>query len=608
VRCRGISRRREKMMNRKNKVFLFTALCLMLGVAVYLGWHKAESQSKGLPDFNSMSKPLPDLQPGEGEALVALVVSRLKGEPNQPPFPERLKKDEEARVCFITLADGKGGRKVAVGSGWGLPGALSQAAGSLSKDPLSKNYRWIKLDIVKGAQALKDLDLDRPLTVDPSLFGIAVDGKLEKAILPEELSLLALESGKGISLDLSNRLLRETRVGQKTQEIVKSAREYVVFNTISYFGDGKSAWPLFRGNREWKAYSEKDIDLALEKAGKYLARSVKDDGRFVYEYKPYQGREVPEYNILRHAGTVFAMMELYGARKDPEVRKAAEKAIGYLLRQVRAGAVSGRPVKFVVEEGEVKLGGNGLSALALAEYARVTRDHRYDEVMKGLGEWMLATQDTNGRFKVHKQSFPLGRVSSFQSEYYPGEAIFALMRIYDLTGEKKWLDAADAGTRYQLKVFSQLDDRRLPHDHWLLYGLNEVHRKRPRPGFLEGAMRFARVIIQAQHTRENQPQPDWDGGYYKPPRSAPTATRMEGLNSAYALAKDFGRDPDAKQIKRAIEKGTGFLLRIQVGPEIAMYCQDPEASLGGFRESLARASIRIDYVQHSISALLRRPK
>jgi len=595
-------------MNRKNKVFLFTALCLMLGIAVYLGWQKAESQSKVLPDFNSLSKPLSDLQPGEGEALVAWVVSRLEGEPNQPPFPEGLKKDEEARVCFITLADGKGGRKVAVGSGWGLHGALTQAAGALSKDPLSKNTRWIKLDIVKGAQALKDLDFGKPLAVDPSLFGIAVDGKLEKTFLPEELSLVALESGRGISLDLSNRLLSETRLGQKNQAIVKNAREYVVFNTLSHFGDGKSAWPLFRGNREWKAYSETDIGLALDKAGKYLARAVKEDGRFVYEYKPLQGREVPDYNVLRHAGTVFAMMELYGEHKDPEVRKAAERAIGYLLRQVRGGTVAGKPVKFVVEQGEVKLGGNGLSALALAEYARVTNDRRYDEVMKGLGEWILATQDANGRFKVHKQSFPLGRVSSFQSEYYPGEAIFALMRIYNLTGEKKWLDAADAGARYQLKVFSLLDDKKLPHDHWLLYGLNEIHRKRPRPEFLEGAMRFARVIIQGQHTRENQPQPDWDGGYYKPPRSAPTATRMEGLNSAYALAKDFGRDADAKQIKRAIQRGTGFLLRMQVGPEIAMYCQDPEASLGGFRESLARTSIRIDYVQHSISALLGRPK
>jgi hypothetical protein len=120
-------------------------------------------------------------------------------------------------------------------------------------------------------------------------------------------------------------------------------------------------------------------------------------------------------------------------------------------------------------------------------------------------------------------------------------------------------------------------------------------------------MRFAKVIIKAQHTLENQPRPDWEGGFYAPPRSAPTATRVEGLNSAYALAKDYGLSADEEKIRKAIDKGTGFLLRIQVGPENVIYFKDPRKSLGGIRESLVSPEIRIDYVQHSISALLHRP-
>jgi hypothetical protein len=600
-------RRREKTMNRKNKWFLVAAFFSLLAVFIYMGWQKAESQSKELPDFSQLGNPLPDLEDGEGELLVSIVVSRLKKESSPPAFPERLNKDEEPRICFVTLADGKGGRKVAAGSGLGLSKAIDKAIENLSRDPLSKSFRWVKLDIVKGAQSLKGLDFEKPLPLDTSLFGIAVDGSVGKALLPEELSVAALDGGKRISLDRANKLLRETRIARQGREIRKSSNKFVMFNTISLFGDGRSAWPLFRGNREWKEYSRADVDAALERAGKYLAGLVKADGTFVYEYEPFQDREAADYNILRHAGTIFAMMELYRAQKDPGILKAAERAIGYLLRQVREGTVSGRPVKFVVEKGDVKLGGNALAILALAEYERVTGDHRYEGIMKDLGEWILATQGKNGRFTVHKQSFPLGKVSSLVSEYYPGEAIFALMRIYGLSGEKKWLDGADAGALYQLKVFSMLDDRKLPHDHWLLYGLNEVYRKRPRPEFMEGAMRFARVIIKAQHTREKEPQPDWDGGYYKPPRSAPTATRMEGLDSAYALARDYGLDAEAVQIRKAIDRGTGFLLRIQIGPEIAVYCQDPEKSLGGVRESLASPSIRIDYVQHTISALLHRP-
>ena len=35
-----------------------------------------------------------------------------------------------------------------------------------------------------------------------------------------------------------------------------------------------------------------------------------------------------------------------------------------------------------------------------------------------------------------------------------------------------------------------------------------------------------------------------------------------------------------------------------------MYLNDPQRSLGGFRRSLTNFEIRIDYVQHNISALV----
>jgi hypothetical protein len=596
------------MMNRNDRwkrVLVF--LCLLLP-AFFSVLRSAEGQTQDLPNFNQLGKPLRDLASGEPEALVSAVVSRIRGEKGPVSLPDRLRNDTEPRICFVTLADGKGKRKVSVGSGWGLAEAVSRAAEGLSRDPLSKSFRWMKLDIVRGAQVLKTFDLEQALPFDTSLFGLSIQGETDKSLLPEELAILASGKGKRFSAERANQLLWETRIIPWRSGIGAGKQKVVVFNTISLFGSGDSAWRLFRGNREWAVFSKADIDGALKMAGRYLVRAVKDDGSFVYEYDPFLDRAAADYNILRHAGTVFSMMELYGRKKDPEVLKAAEKAVGFLLRQIHDGVVSGKPVKFVVEGSEIKLGGNGLAALALAEYARVTGNRSHDATMKGLGEWILATQAPDGRFTVHKQDLTSGRISSFQSEYYPGEAIFALVRLYSLTGEKKWLDAAEKGAIYQLKNFSRLDDSELPHDHWLLYGLNEVHRKRPRAEFLEGAMRFARVIVEAQHTRKNQPQPDWDGGYYKPPRSAPTATRMEGLDSAYALARDFGKAAQAKEIRQAIERGTGFLLRVQVGPETGMYCRNPERSLGGFRESLVSPIVRIDYVQHAISALIHLPE
>jgi len=594
------------MNTNKKRTLLLVVVFAMAAAGWFLGGglHRSEAQTATVLGFAELGKPLPDLKTGEAEALALYAAARLKGDSAGAVFPKRLRNDAEPRICFVTLSDGKGTRKVVSGTGQGLLKALDQALQTMMQDPLSKRFRWIKVDLVKGAQVLKDLDLEKPLPFEASLFGLAPQGLVDQALLPEELSLLLAQRAGKLSLDRANALLNETRAFPPTRKIEKKSVNFAVFNTISVFSDGREAWPLFRGKRLWQAYTEKDVEQGLSWAGKYLARSVRNDGSFVYLYDPIQDREISDYNLVRHAGTIFAMLELYRRNRDPELLSAAERAIGYLLRQVKEGKVQGRVVKFPVEDGKVKLGGNALAVLALAEYERTTGERRYRDQMRALGEWILATQAPDGRFTVHMQGYPDGKVSKFQSEFYPGEAIFALMRLYGLTGEMKWLDAADAGARYQLKAFAKLDDAKLPHDHWLLYGLNELHRKRPRPEFLEGAMRFARVIIQAQHTRANQSQPDWEGGFYKPPRSAPTATRMEGLNSAYALARDFGLRREAKLIRESIERGTAFLLGIQIGPETAMYCKNPEKSLGGVRESLTNFLVRIDYVQHMISAMV----
>lgn len=595
------------MMGKNTKKLAGLLLCLTLSFLSFpMDCALALQTQPWQGSFDALGKPLPDLQGREGEELVAFVVSRLRGSKTVPPFPARLRADSDPRICFLTLGDGMGKRKAALGRGRGIAQALEAAIVSASGEPLSKVFRWVKVDLVKGARIVKGFDPEKPFDFDYSLFGIAIGADPETAFLPEELSLLLGGKGKGLSSDRANALLNETRILPKGPGIDRKASVSAVFTTISFFADGEKSWPLFRGNRPWESYSQRDVDTALDLAGRYLAGTVKPDGSFIYLYDTYRNEQQKGYNILRHAGSVFSMLELYQRKKAPLLLSSSERALAFLASFVREGKVSGKPVRFILEGNEVKLGGNALAILAFTEYQKATGDKRYEKTALNLGDWILATQDPDGGFSVHKQFHPGGKVSSFRSEYYPGEAVFALARLHAITGERKWLDAAESGALYQLRVFSKLADSALPHDHWLLYGLGELYGKRPRREFLEGAMRFANVIVRAQHTEKNQPYPDWAGGYYVPPRSAPTATRIEGLNSAYALAVAGGNRKEAEAIRKAIDRGIGYLLRSQVGPETALYCAAPQKSLGAIRESLNSPLVRIDYVQHAISALIHR--
>jgi len=120
--------------------------------------------------------------------------------------------------------------------------------------------------------------------------------------------------------------------------------------------------------------------------------------------------------------------------------------------------------------------------------------------------------------------------------------------------------------------------------------------------YLDHALRIARAIVQSQN--QDPVYPDWRGSYYRPPRSTPTATRMEGLYAAYQLARDFGDWQEAKTILESIQLGIAFQLQTQFRPESVLYLKDPQRALGGVHRSLTNFEIRIDYVQHNISSLL----
>jgi hypothetical protein len=60
----------------------------------------------------------------------------------------------------------------------------------------------------------------------------------------------------------------------------------------------------------------------------------------------------------------------------------------------------------------------------------------------------------------------------------------------------------------------------------------------------------------------------------------------------------------AKTYRETLQRGVQFSLQGQILPEKAMFFRHPPTCLGGFQGSLTYAPIRIDFVQHSLSAIL----
>ena len=523
---------------------------------------------------------------------------------------DALKADTSQRWLFLSLDDGQSTATV-----------LRVTAPSL----LEAAQRMVKrVHEVRGAGAsLVGYKLDvgvrlfpRPdqprggqATMGRSLFALGLAESAPTArftFLPEENVARTLITTQG-SLRLQN--FRKVQAWESTEEadlreiLAQPRRDLFHLDLHSVYSNGEERWPLYRGHRRFDREDDMTPDALIRAArlgGDYLRRSLRDDGSYVYAYLPKTEEEKPKYNILRHAGTTYSLLEMYQATDDTAYLEAAERALVYLRRQIEDCAID-PTLACVVEDGEVKLGGNGLAMLAFEKHMEVTGQKDDLALLERLGGYLLAEQTASGEFAVHKRAHPSGEASDFVSQYYPGEALLALVRHPD--GKDTWLDAAAAGARWLiLERDGNVPTARLAHDHWLLYALREIHAVRPDDLFVEHAGRIVQAIVQGQNRRPAYP--DWYGSFYIPPRSTPTATRAEGLSAAYPMLLEAGRTDEAKAAMEALRAAVRFQLGTQFDEVTSLYLPERVRVLGGFRRSLDNYEIRIDYVQHNISALL----
>lgn len=289
--------------------------------------------------------------------------------------------------------------------------------------------------------------------------------------------------------------------------------------------------------------------------------------------------------------------------RDQALLDAATRALDYLVAQIRPCTLDATRYHCLVENDEIKVGGHGLALLALSTHAGITESKKHLAVMHGLAGWLAKLQEPSGKLRAHKVMFSSGALAPFQSVYYHGEAIYGLTALYEIDRHRRWLDVAERIARYVVDVRDRgVATEQLPNDHWFLYGIDRLYRQRKDPVLLDHAMKIASAMIGAQNL--TPAFPDWLGSYDVPPRSTPAATRSEGMVAAYHLAKEFVGAPQAADILANILLATPFQLATQIREENMMYLRNPARALGGFRGAFDNYEIRIDYLQHNISALL----
>lgn len=343
-----------------------------------------------------------------------------------------------------------------------------------------------------------------------------------------------------------------------------------------------------------------EAEAAAQLGADYIAAKTRPNGKLVYLLNLTPGAAVPKkYNVLRHAGALYALGQVQSQWPSPERAAALGRSLRYFQERYL------RPVPdtddhYAVwshgEEDEAKLGGAGLALVALTEHRP---PHGDPKVLTGLVRFIQQLQNDDGSF-YSKYYLGRGPDDSWTSLYYPGEAALGLLRLHRAAPDLA-PGALETATRALLFLAeSRRGEERVPPDHWALIAT----ALRLETGGLsaedEGALRkHAGQIIDGMlgHPDFAADAPQ-HGSFRADGRTTPTATRLEGILAMHPHLKDQAR---IRAVDEAVPDAIRFLLRAQVktGTHAGAI---PEAFTG--EDDPRHTEVRIDYVQHAVSAFI----
>lgn len=229
----------------------------------------------------------------------------------------------------------------------------------------------------------------------------------------------------------------------------------------------------------------------------YLIRACLPNGLFAYRVDTSSGRILPVYNVVRHAGAIYALGIWNRAHPSPAAVKAMARA-SLSLRSNFLG-IDARSKNEVVwsraggQKGEASLGAAGLGLAALAEMAHAQPGSVPLADLQGLGRFVVYLQHGDGSF-VSRYRTERGFDEDWQSLYYPGEAALGLISLYEIDHNRSWLNAAARALSYLTKT--RVGVRDLPADHWALIATAKL-----LPHYRESACPSSRADLIAHAAR-----------------------------------------------------------------------------------------------------------
>lgn len=355
------------------------------------------------------------------------------------------------------------------------------------------------------------------------------------------------------------------------------------FDCATWLAESNGTWPTVGGfpSRDSDVSPEDLIAHHIALHRRYLLKHLRDDGTFFSRYQPFHNRLFESVDPARQAYGAWVFARAHRVLGGDDLRDAVDSVINSVNQ---------------IEEDETSSVAE-LSFLLLALCELPAADPRRSLIKTLAAKLWDRITLPHGRILTHQGSDP--SPEAFQ-DYFPGQVLLALATACKENETDIDHERLQASFRYYRHRF--LYRRHFGQVTWLLQAFSKWWEVTREKAFADFVFEVADWLLGYQQDKSgafiNDHQPETPG--------YTTAVYLEGLAAALAVTAGLPDDTRDRNYRRAFTHGVSFLDRLIIQERDRAILPSPDFALGGLRQGLYYSEIRIDFVQHSLSALLAR--
>ncbi|MGQ9546297.1 MAG: D-glucuronyl C5-epimerase family protein [Dehalococcoidia bacterium] len=385
------------------------------------------------------------------------------------------------------------------------------------------------------------------------------------------------------------------------------------FSFMECKGEGKE---VVQGLVIVRSLDKELIFQKIEQGKEFLFRAMNEaEHGFYKKYDTLNDDFGSQLHTVYSASIIYTLLKIYDFDRDERILDGIAGWGDFLLsmqskdEETYGGFHYSYYPLSGTKENSFPVGTTALSIFTLLDLYQRTNDPRYLEAAKLGGDWLLSMQRPDGIMYAYKDQISGGEWACGEKEslLYNGQVLSALSRLYRISGETKYYDAAERIARhFSARVEKEGcflgDDYRWKNpisSAWVVMSLLDFYKINPDDYYKNMILRCGSDLVRRQ--AKDLSHPLYNGSWYRAYSTSGNGWLAEVMLEMYRFCQQQNVD-GCDKYKEAVIRVIRWIIQNTYSEENTFFLKEPEKAIGGIFWNYEDRYVRTDSLCHALNA------